>query len=481
MPEASDATAKLPWWLRRPLQAGQGGGMRYLVYCRVYALATVLRLTLPDALQDDWLATSLIHWLGALLLAANGAPLGWLLCAGGLLGPLLFLEDQLSQSGYLLTCAIMALVCFAGDGSHRASRVRRWLPHGVRLVTLLVYALAALHKLNDGFFDPAFSCANAGLGVLVAGVSPGVPPSSGVAALLSSPGWPLLFVAVEISVALLLWWRPAYGVLYAVAFHLPLTIIFAPGFVFTMASGWICFLRERELELLWRTLKRRAVVIVVVGSVPAALSRSAFFAGRWSTDPDWCVKEVVAWLALAWVLETVTIDWRSDGKAAPFRGRAVWDEVDAAPWPMLAVAALFFGNGLTPYLGLQFHHTGAMLSNLRIDRGCHNSLVFPEAMRVVDPYVRLDDVGFAPHRASPLLRASVTERLWGPEALYRARARWCSVHKEPLRVRGSHDGRAFDVRDFCADDGWPLAAPWLPGTRRFQVNLLRRCPQACVH
>jgi hypothetical protein len=385
----------------------------------------------------------------------------------GALVPLLFLEDQLTQSTILLAFAVAALLAYAGRTEGREQRMARGLPRAVRWITLSVYALAAVHKLNRDFFDPAVSCANGGLRLLAGDAAP----------LLGWSGVPVAYVAIELGLALVLLWRPAIGVAFAAWMHLPLTIIFAPSFAFTMMSGWLSFLREDELRALWVTLRRRWWVVLIGGGVPAALSRAAFFPGRWQTDPDWCIKEVLLWLVAAWLLEAVTSRWRG----GLFRGRGPWNEAAPASLRVALLACAFVLHGLTPYLGVQFHHTGAMLSNLRIDRGCHNSLLFPEALRASDPYVRIDEVAFAPHRAGPAIRAAALARLWSLDALWRERARWCAVHREPLPLAGSYRGEPFEAADFCADDGWSLPRPWLTGMRRFQVNLSRDCPQACVH
>ena len=453
-----------PWWLSSP-----GGGLRYKTYARAYALATALRLTLPDAMQASWLAPVSLHWLGVLLLLANGCLAGWIACAVGALLPILLLQDQLTQSGYLLACALAACACFVGD--RKGDRLDAALPVAVRFVTLAVYGLAALHKLNRDFFDPAFSCANGGLRVLARSAE-WIP--SAVHDLAAAPGWPLLFVTVEMGLVLLLLVRPAIGVTAACAVHVPLTMIFAPGFAFTMMSGWVCFFRQSELRALARTLRRRAPTILLGGANPAVGGRLLLFPGRWQSDPDWCIKEALLWLVLAWLLETVTTRWRG----GLFVGRGVW--LEGGPRGIAAtVVTLFVLNGLTPYLGLQFHRTGAMLSNLRIDAGCHNSLLFPESLRGHDPYVRVEHIEFAAGRAEPNVSALVGARLWSPEALYRARQRWCARHPEALPVLLRFHDEELEVGNLCVE--WPLDRPWLGGMRRFQSNLTRACPQRCVH
>jgi hypothetical protein len=457
-------SAVLVSWLGAP-----SSGLRYRSYARGYAIACALRLTLPDAMQSSWLWTSLLHWLGVVLLLANGCMAGWAACAVATLLPIVLLQDQLTQSGYLFACALAAVVIGART-KDRNAKLDDALPHAVRLLTVLVYAMAALHKLNRDFFDVTVSCANVGLGVLATGAETWLSPS--VAGSFASPWWPRAFILAEMGIAALLLARPAIGVTVACAFHVPLTIIFAPGFAFTMMSGWLCFFDADELRALVRLARRRWWAIALVGGVPALLSRTLLFPGRWETDPDWCIKEVLLWMALAWMLEAVTARHR-DGALV---GRRAWHHA-LSPWAPRVIAALFVVNALTPYAGLQFHHTGAMLSNLRIDAGCSNSLLFPPPP---DPYVRVDAIHFAEGRAVSGVAERITARLWGPEAIDGARAHWCSLHPEPLRVVGSYRGVPFDEADICH-----ATAPWSPmglrGMRRFQTNLTRACPQRCIH
>lgn len=432
-----------------------GVGAHELLYARGYAAATALRLTLPDAMQEDWLAPALLNWLGVILLAANGTWLGWLACAVGAGLPIALLEDQLSQSTYLFFCATAALAC-------HATRRREHIVVTVRWLTAGVYALAALHKLNRDYFDPGFSCANEGLRVLAAR-SPGALPDA-LAASFDSPLWPWVHITVELGIVVLLLWRPRVGMALAALMHVPLTIIFAPGFAFTMMSGWICFLSYDELRELWALVRRRLPYILVLGGIPAAVSRAFLFPGRWSSDPDWCIKEIVLWLVAAALV--LAARW------SPPRVRGL---PSVAPGIVLGA---FIANGLTPYLGAQFHHTAAMLSNLRIDEGCHNSLVFPETL-ATDPYVRIDALLVAENRADERTLTAIHERLWDVRALHQAKKGWCRIHTEPLPMRGTYRGRPFATDDVC--ETWPLPEPALTGFRRFQVNLKRACPTRCLH
>lgn len=465
--DVPDLRRPLPWWVAQPSQ-----DLVFVAYSRAYALATILRLTLPDAMQASWLPVVMVQGTGALVLAATGGLLGWALCALGALAGILWLEDQLTQSAYLLACALAAVGWFVGTASGRAARMGRGLPQTVRVLTVLVYLFAGFHKLNADFLNPAVSCANAGLRALA---THGQPAPLLPDAVLSWSLWPPLFLGVELGLPWLAVWRPTLAVIAMAAFHVPLTVIFAPSFAITMMTGWICLVGERGLRAIGETLRARYALVLVMGLLPAGLTIATVFPHRLDTDPDWRVKEAFVWCVLA----TLVLTWWRHREV--FSGRAVWRHGAPARAVTLALGLAFSLHALTPYLGLGFHRTGAMLSNLRVDRGCENHLVVPSSLRIVDPYVEVVDIRFAPDRAAPGFEREVETRLWSMAALWRARSHWCSKHPEPLGITLRHELQALEIDDLCAADGWPYGEPVLPHMRRFQVNLTGRCPQACIH
>ncbi len=452
-------------WLGRPTSS-----LRYIVYCRMFALASFIRLTLPDATSDRWLPYWLMHAAGAVLVGVNGSLLGWCLCALGTGLPLLFASDQLTQSAFLFLCALSAAFCVAA--ARRGERhAAEGLPYVVRRLTVMTYAIAGFHKLNRDFLDPTVSCASGGLRILAENWRlPLIDRMSNWA------GFPLLFVCAELGLVVLWLVRPGFGLVLALLVHLPLTIIFAPAFAFTMATGWVMLLTDADLRHLGRTLRKHRVAIASVGLALAALSISRYGAERWRLEADWIVKEAVLWVALVAVVAAWSVprasgvfEWRGAWREAAGRGIKGWTVAACGVWLL---------NGVTPYLGLQFQHAGAMLSNLRIDSGCWNSLVVPEAVRRRDPYVRLESVDYP----DPERRAAIAARLWNPNALWHARRAYCRERggvQPALVVSGSYAGRRFSVVDLCRR--WPLPPVRLPGYRGFQVNLQRQCPQACVH
>lgn len=464
-PETPPFAPRVPGIFARPSPS-----FRYLLHARAFALGAAIHLTLPDAAQPGWLAPDLVLAAGAVLLFVNGGLAGWVLCAAGVVWPLAALGDQLTQSVYMIAVAASAVALWLGTATGRAARLDHDLARVVRVLTILVYATAALHKLNRGFLDAEVSCASQGVVVLARNW--GIPAIAWPPLL---PAWPVVFLFVEAALPVLLRVRPLLGMILGVAVHIPLTIVFAPAFAFVVTTGYVAFLREEELRALGRVLAERRRLVLLLGGGLGLASFALYMRVHRVVYWLWSGKEVLLWMGLVWLIGA----WV--GGAPRFRDAGAWRDGPtksrSGRVTLALVATLWLANALTPYLGLQFHHTAAMLSNLRVDRGCWNSLVFPESMRLVEPYLRIDAAHLegAPPEATLALRA----RLWTPESLRRARHDLCRAGRGPLALEARWQGRRYVVRDLCR--AWPFGSSALPHWKGFQDNLDRECPQYCIH
>lgn len=426
---------------------------RLQIWARVFALGSLVHVTLPDFQQAGWGPPGVLEAMAAVWLLWRPNRLAFALSAISTLWPLLFLRDVLTQSAWLTLVAVVAAGGRPGRG--------RAVLDAVRLITAATYALAALHKLNTEFFDPQFSCANHAWDQVIArtpivGAMP-LPPD-----LL-----PIGAVALELAVALAVWrgsrWMWPLGVL----FHLPLTVTLAPAFAAVMAIGYAAAVSPRDAVRLRRIMRRASPRIVAVGLAAGALD--VILVGG-VPDVAALLKVIAAGSLGAWTLPLLWAPrrrgWRPIGGRLPALALAVW-----------------VAHGFTPYIGWQYQHAAAMLSNLRIDDGCHNSLVMPGWLPAGDPYVRIDAASFA-DGARPARAERVEATLWNRAALYTMRRNWCVDHLRPIRFEGTYRGASFVLEDLCADD-WldevPQLESLLPGFQRFQKNLERACPAACVH
>jgi hypothetical protein len=280
--------------------------------------------------------------------------------------------------------------------------------------------------------------------------------------------WPYLFVTSEVVLVVALARRPLPGMLLGLLMHIPLTIVFAPAFAFTMLAGWTCLLDEDQLRHLGSVFRRRWPVVIGGGLGLGTLSFGLYMQDHWVVYPWWSLKEATLWVGVAWI-------------ALALRGTPPTARWSRPRWGVVVVVALWVAHALVPYTGLAFHHRGAMLSNLRIDHGCWNHLVVPEAARAIEPYARLDEVEVHGEiEGAAALEQLIAERLSDRRALGRAIERWCAAGAGPIRARAEYDGEVKILDDLC-DDPYPFGRPWFPGARTHQENLDRACPQQCIH
>jgi hypothetical protein len=458
-------------------------GLRWLTVA--WAMAIAARLTLLEAAQPSWRLPLALSVVGALGQVLWGGRLFWALSAAGLAIPLFFLRDWLTQSVLLLLIAgVGALTAHRPTDPDAAAQARAAAPllATARRLVLLTYWVAAFHKLNRDFFDTTVSCATDTYHQLAAflphlGLSPSASPL-GV-------GLPAAVVATEVLLPVLLWRWPLLGVAVGLVFHLPMTLVLAPAFVFAMLVGYAALLGPSQRRALVDAVRAAPGRIGALGL--AAVAVLGLLMGR-LPPLDLAVKVLCLGLLLA-AVAAAGLSRRPGRRPRETLPRPHgWGRLT----PHAAVGLLLL-DALTPYAGTQVQHTGAMLSNLRIDAGCWNHLIVPESLRRVDPYVRIDEAsvgsvaaGTAGHFAHT--EAILREGLWSTTALGQMRAHWCSPQTRPIALVGTFEGRRLDIPDLCAPDAQLPSGPgvfggdgWFPGYLRLQKNLQRACPQVCVH
>ncbi len=440
----------------------------YRAMCVAWAMAVLARWTLAEAAQPAWWLPMALQTVAAAGLVAQGGRLWWALAGIGAFVPLALYGDWLTQS------TLMVAIAITGAATASAAPGAR-VPQGARAVaaTLVAftYVVAAFHKLNTGFFDPAASCAGHGLRQLAAlTATPALDPTQFGVVL------PLSVIAVELAIAALLLARPPAGVVLAAIFHVPLTAALAPAFAFVMAVGWAALISDDAWHAVVAWARPRARGLAGAG-VAAWLISWAWIGGGPLGGPVAALKMV----ALAGWCAVGIVAWRTGARRrfAGLRG-----ERGAAT---IAVAAALAVVSM-PYVGTQMQHAGAMLSNLRVDDGCWNHVLVPAAVRGDDPYLRIDDVSIGEAGAHAELEQTVLDTLWSPYALRRMRDNWCAPHTRPIRLHGTWRGADVVIDDLCADDAVLPASrgvlggtAWWPGWIRWQKNLPRACDAACVH
>ncbi len=349
-----------------------------------------------------------------------------------------------------------------------------------RAITILVYALAGLHKLNRDFIAPQLSCATYGFKKLTDywNLPADIFPENWLAILA------FLVIATEFGIAILYICglrRPAWWL--AVAFHIPLTLTMAPAYAFVMLPGHAAFLRSKDIQDFRTVLRQFSIRIASAATVLTAFS--LYLHGAW---PEWTMipKEALLWALL--ITCTLIIARHGIAKTPHIFSTFFTHFLLNRPGQFALIFSLLFAiNGLLPYVGLRFSHTGAMVSNLRIDRGCWNSLVFPETMRITDDYIRIEKTHLAAPGFLPEYEAILLTKLWSPPQLLQMRTNWCKPALRPIYLEGTFRDRAFVIEDLCDEQPLPFSDDGILGIElfknslRFQKNLLKQCPTTCIH
>lgn len=442
-----------------------------------YAGAIGARWTLSNCRDPEWIPWMIVLTLGGLLVLFKRNRIGWLLCAIGIGVPFLTLRDWLTQSFVMLLIALVGCVSVDGRraGSGQTVRDAAWL------ITAGTYLIAGFHKLNEGFFSVEKGCANEGwrrVDEMFAWAPLAVPE-------WLDPTLPYAVVAAEVLIFGLLLFRPRTAIVVGVLFHIPLTWAFAPAFVFVMFIGYAAALSDAQCERLYRSFVRH--FWICLGVYVPALALYAWASGFNTSRTDLWVKTPILVLVLGLVsLDLWTHRGRDGTSDPPALGAAAWRR----PRAIAALAALvFFLNGLTPYVGTQMQHTGAMLSNLRIDPECWNHFVVPVDALQVDPFLRIEEASLGDSEddwrdIEEVLRV----RLWNATQVLQMRRNWCGGDREPIALSGTFRGAPWSVDNLCDEDVVLPSGPgvfggdgWFPDFLRHQKNLPRSCDMPCIH
>lgn len=322
-----------------------------------------------------------------------------------------------------------------------------------RLLALVTLFLVSFHKLNWDFFDPAVSCEGFIKGIYSRNWEFAWYPA------LTSVSSPLLVLLLEgpVAIVLLLFFR-RWGILLVAFVYTLISFCNAIVVTLTVIVPVLAFLSREDFAACKRHRLLLGAVFVVLLAVFLPLSHESYHGVRpWF---QYAVHHVlVAGIAvIAGGSQVIALlggrKANNDCGRAGARPSIALDEQetsDPSPTPSakhslahrlgcrrmrllpsrragkaacLALTAVLLLNGLSPYLGLKFNYSFAMLSNLRTDDARWNHMIVPEQVRLTryDPYVRV-------HRARMTRRAADGQRreqrpplregrMYSPQALH---------------------------------------------------------------
>jgi len=263
----------------------------------------------------------------------------------------------------------------------------------LRVSLLVLYAAAALAKMNPGYVDASVSCAAA----MVPSVVWFDPAPVDASWLLGPAMWGSILIEAALPVLLVLPRTRVAGLVLGTAFHLVLALAGNVPFSSLALAFYVAFLppglvsRMRAVTLArWpsSTGARVGPAGLATFARPAAL---ATFAGLWTlggvvTDAEpssattavaWGTRLVVVAVVLAAAALALAVRRAGGRPARPARlGLRL-----AHPAFTAGVVVLVL-NAMAPYLGLKTESAFTMFSNLQTEAGSWNHAFIPEAVRV---------------------------------------------------------------------------------------------------
>jgi hypothetical protein len=422
------------------------GDARAKWWARSFAIASIFHVALPDFEHSSWIVPRMLIWVSALLLLWRPMPVMFLLNAFAHLITLFVLRDVLTQSVMLLIFAIVGARLSLTWSSRQL--------HSLSLVTAVTYLMATVHKLNRSFMNSETSCSVHAVTQVLERWQLSWPSE------LNSflPG---LTIIVELSLALMLTFRSRWYWLFAFGFHLPLVVTLAPAFGAVVLCGATAGLTARDLVSMRAIVRQKPWrwVLVFFGVIVTEGYLSHSYLSVWQHGQ-------VGWYALVC-------------GAAFLAGGQHKNHVKRH----IRLAVLWLGFCMTPYFGVQVQHTGAMLSNLRVDTECHNSLIFSPDLVLEDQYMRVNTVSFGTEKWAS--RARILEAgLWNEAALSTMKRNWCVPWARPIAMTVVYRAKSVVIADLCDTGSLDFFSPsqrLLSGYQRFQKNLTRSCSQSCIH
>jgi hypothetical protein len=251
-----------------------------------------------------------------------------------------------------------------------------------RWATLATLFFAGFHKLNTDFFTELISCEHV--------------VKQYAARNWSLPGleWalqqtsPALIVLMESVVPILLLLSyPRLGVLMVVLFYGGISLTDALVVTLCIIIPALAFLPDRD----WKTLQENwRKPVLFWGAL--LLAWLPFSSVHYRGSRPWMQPALYQGLLLLILVSVIWLLWREAFALWKRRGNRDGSHLSKdisrprAPRSLKSVVAVWIAllsvNGFSPYLGLKFNYSFAMLSNLRVDDARWNHFLMPKGLRL---------------------------------------------------------------------------------------------------
>ena len=365
-----------------------------------------------------------------------------------------------------------------------------------RLSIVIAMFFAVLHKLNYDFFNPEVSCASALSKELALWWRFPFPD-----AVLNAN--PYQVILGEALVPVLLLFYPRVGILFTTLFvgligHIGPTLFTMLMFMMTCA-----FFRHEDRGTILRGLKRYWCGLMTFTLVISVISFKTFTGKR--TWFEFHLYQLVITGLIFCVFCILAADWKrySWARHPPLRSLVanlktlitprfnidtLFPHNRAIRIALVSFAVLFFLNCMSPYIGLKYRFSFAMLSNLRVDNARWNSMVIPKwfYLRKHDPFIHVTRVKigrYTQRKLSELEQKRKREMRPGliSPMSFKHRLQILKRMNAKVNLEFTYRGVAYayeDVANNAELESWLAATS---DSKMFQEWLPAEGPQPCEH
>ena len=356
--------------------------------------------------------------------------------------------------------SVIALVS-ARHGGHKGDFYSGAILFAAAGTIVTLWALAAFHKLNEGFFDTVYGCASSHANDLTDLIGLGRPIDGGpISALLIA-----LAISTEAAVPIMLVFRRtrSAGIILAFMFHVVMGINGHQTFSGLTFAAYVPFLPATVLDRLiaptstnrsaWRTVQLAGVGLVTLGAMLT-------LAGRNYTFPEY--RRGIYLIVAIVIAAAVAKAWRTQkhepvSALAAEIGRLDLRARRAAIGITTGLVFLLGLNGLAGYLGAKTQLTVSMYSNLEVSTAEHwNHFIVPPQVRFFGSDADLIEVIEIDHPGAAQLIGVRTDQF----EIRREVAPLCGADPIVMQYRAGDSREVFSLEDACESSFGENPAFW---------------------
>lgn len=259
----------------------------------------------------------------------------------------------------------------------------------VRLEVVVLYFFAVFHKLNEGFFTPATSCASYLL--KAQNLDEYIPLHEGFYAVNA-----YVTLIIEASIPTLLCFRKTryMGALAGIFFHSVLSYSTYNAFYDFSSVMFACYflffsnIFSKKVFNIYQNIKSRLALYFKTFTIEKLVYAAAIVAGGLAIiyalnkrlDTFRTVNLYFFWTAYSLGLTAVLLSVILSRKSTVMEDKSI-------AWPrgtLILMPLVVFINGIMPYMGLKTENSYAMFSNLRTEGGISNHFIIPVKTQIFD-------------------------------------------------------------------------------------------------